>query len=249
MNAEPVCIRISPLSRLFGTLLPLFFSPGALTAALPAAASNFVGRWPLYGLVGLALAGCLLIPAPHRGLVSEGRPPSERSVERLAQDRDSGPAPEGLLHRWNHWRAQRASGAGLHAEARRTQLSSQAIVWYLLVPVPILLLGLLYAGQCHAWSLHVDFALRMHSFVVLLMALQLAVEALLSAVPLAPAFTLLRLSLLLWSLVWLWLALRRVYGASVLGTSLRALALVLLGYAAVLTPAALALSLARRLLA
>jgi len=252
MISEPIAPSATVFQRLAFTLHRLFFLPGALSCASAAGAQRPIDPWALYGLVGLILAACLQIPTPTPNSVAQSdiQELAGRPDERHAQRPDAQAAPPSFHQRWDRWRRQRASAGGLPPEVRWTMRSSQAIVWYLLVPVPMLLLGLLYSRRGHRWSLHVDFAVRLHSFVVLLMSLLLALEALIALLPLALPFAVLRLLLMpLWPLLWLWLALRRVYGAGVLGTTVRAMALVLVGYGAVLLPASLAIGLARRLFA
>ena len=212
-------------SKLLRTIGPLLFRPGRLTREyLAGRRAPYVRPLKLYLLAALLSSLVLLAFWPERPVqVTRTSPPAQVEVEEDApswQDRG--------LQKMQEDPKQ-------FAEALTANL--QRALFFLL-PVFALLLKLLYLRRGIFYLDHLVFALHVHAFTFAVLTALILISA--SGLPQLAARSI-GTAIWLWIVVYLFLALRKVYGESWPKTGLR-LAVLLVAYAAVFTLAMVGLT-------
>jgi len=203
-------------SKLLRTIGPLLFRPGWLTREyLAGRRASYVKPLRLYLVTALIAFGVLAL-WPHRVVRVVVDPPEQERGNGAApavSSRDAKP-PTGL---------DRLFGKALEDPRRFAEAFTANLprAFFILLPVFALLLKLLYLRRGILYLDHLVFALHCHAFGFVVMA----VLAPLAAAELPPP---LRAALLLSLFVYLFVALRAVYGDSWLAAGLRLAALIIL---------------------
>lgn len=218
-------------TKLLRTIRPLLFKPGRLTREyLAGRRAPYVRPLKLYLLAALLSFGVMALwpQTVVRVVVSDPEPQAEERV-----DDEVSEAPFGLegLDFEKALADPERFGQTLTANLQRSL--------FLLLPVFALLLELLYLRRRILYLDHLVFAFHFHAFAFLVLTAMILIEA--AGIPprvLAP----IGVAAWLWIFVYLFLALRRVYGGSRLTAGLRFAAL-LISYGIVFTFALLGLML------
>lgn len=203
-------------SKLLRTVGPLLFRPGRLTREyLAGRRIPYLTPLKLYLLAALLSFGALAIwPETAIRVVSK---PSEPTEEGAAVS-----PPAGTTSTWQGRGFQKAL-ADPHAFGEALTANLQR-AFFLLLPVFALLLKLLYLRQGSLYLDHLVFALHYHAFAFVVLTALILTRA--AGIPRSVAVPI-GLAGWLWVLVYLFLALRRVYGGSRLTAGLRFAALLI----------------------
>ncbi|HEX5720817.1 MAG TPA: DUF3667 domain-containing protein [Thermoanaerobaculia bacterium] len=201
-------------SKLLRTIRPLLFEPGRLTREyLAGRRAPYVRPLKLYLLAALLSFGVLAIwPETAVKVVVK-----DTQVEEKADDVVS-PPPFGMegLDFEKALADPKRFGQALTANLQRA--------FFLLLPVFALLLKLFYLRRGRFYLDHLVFALHFHAFAFVVLTAMVLIEA---AGIQPPVLAPVGVAAWLWIFVYLFLALRRVYGGSRLTAGLRFAALLI----------------------
>lgn len=200
-------------TKLLRTIGPLLFKPGRLTREyLAGRRAPYVRPLKLYLLAALLSFGVMALwpQTVVRVVVSDPEPQAEKRADDAAPFGLEGLDFEKALADLERF------GQALTANLQRAL--------FLLLPVFALLLELLYLRRRILYLDHLVFALHFHAFAFAVLTAMVLMEA--AGIP-RPVLAPVGVAAWLWILVYLFLALRRVYGGSRLTVGLRFAALLI----------------------